>query len=452
MKKTRIGLVVILGAGVLYLALTMAMGEAARRVLVSIEHQMPEGYKMSHGAIETGKWVPEIVVHDVAVTAGDAKVFTAAVMKVRGWPEIGHSGARIWSLDMTDMKWDRTFTASAATLHLTRPGIEVIGSVLAAAKPLDNATLSFADGQITGLTLANADKKLSGTVQTIKLGMALDGWISFVSLQEASAQIESTEIPFRKATVKEMTLQRVPLVSFVSIMNPDPMYWMSRPIDGVKALDFSAETSDGAGSLVFSSLVVDEVTKSEDGIPVSGHLKLSGLGFVPVKEGGDAFSSTEVEMRAKVDPAKKVFALEQFSIASPENCEVQMRMNLSAIPWPPSRAADVTQWIGASVSNLEFSYRDLGFTRRRVEAEAKTRGVSSADLAAEMHTKLLATGAFEGARLSQVAAELSKFIESPTKISVVARPEKPVLLMQLLMASRNPEPVAEALNLFVSTQ
>lgn len=439
-KLITLGLVAaLLGGG--YCAANWVLALTAQTVLRIAETKLPPNVTFAHGALTTSLWRREVTLADVTVQKPNETI-TAQKVTLHGWPWYWGGRLSISQADINDVQVVGAPTVTVQHIQINHPAV-----LVQAPNTLTfmSATMSQAIGSTSSIAEAKTGafdgKRLVYLNVTGFEAHQVDAIGTPLQMTVASLKVDNPNLPLLQDREPQVLLLRLLLQDSLRGLVVEDMTVKRQEQEGIHLdkLVLDGQKTSGIARTALG-ITVDGLRVARFALPPDVQLQLTTLGQDSLQIKG--------EFATQLDPDKKKLVFYPAHLLISDMIDVTVKGEMSNIQ-SSQQLADGIALAEAGVLSLELHVRDLGYVKRRVDSQAKIRGVShEAYIAREMENYPMLRGT--GASLDRLRQALTDFGLNSGELVIVARPPQPVSLMQLVFLANRPNDLLQKLGVFAT--
>ena len=441
------------------------LNKSANAVLDRLEASLPEGATLAHGALTTNLLRREVVLSGFEVKAPDAvgaRTLSATSLRLAGLPWLTRGSFELGELVVEGLRVERNGIVTAGRWAITRPGVQVLNQLAATDRAIGQ--FSFAAAEVNDLTVQRSNPVLNVKVDYIRSGALAGGILQDVVMSGIHAESQDVSGPLVKLGLEKLTADDVDITR---VLAADGNIDLTAPVfsNSVSALAISKLTlgPDGGQPITLSGLTLGgaglaDGTRTAIDIKVEELITPTAAMSAPARRHYEALGyqrmAINLDLAGEYNPQTRLATLNRFNFVALNAATVSLKLALGGIAKPENRPFDqaaAQDMLSTATLNLfDLAVTDSGYVKRQVAMGAKQLEVEPDIYVGQLINRIRppagATG--EGAqKLASLYRAVSSFLLNPGELTISAKPENPVLFMQMLMGLGNLPALAETINI-----
>lgn len=463
MKKILISvsvLAVVAGGG---LVLGQKMLErSAEQSMALLRASLPPGVMLTYDKPQTSLLHREVRINNISAKAAPmggvaGRQLSVQDFTLRGVPWLTGQNLSFSELDMSGLRIEGMDGYSLDHIHITRPGFNPAG--IHTPRDISFSALSFEGLSATrtsdGAVIKVPAAKLGQLVEGILASGVIEGYESHGPGQD----MKPTTTRLAKLEVQKADLNRLVgpqgTINYMAALS-------STAVEGITATGLSIGDAEGPG-IELAALQLGGAGTPE-GARTALSVQLQGFTVYPkamsaseqqyYRNLGYETLSANVQMKVAFSPEEKTFSVEQFTADANNMGHVELSVSLGNVPdmaklaENPQSARFILPMV--TFRGLDVKIRDQGFLKRQIAYGADQMQVEPQVYVEQVIGALRPADGATGpgaVRLGQLYRAVSTFLLGPGELTIAAKPQNPVPLMQFLVGMHGLPAIAEAVNL-----
>ena len=442
-------LAALVGGG--FIAADRLLAASAYALVNQLQAGLPEGASFTHGELKTSLLHREVSLDSVDVKTPDGN-FTAKRLVMRGLPWLSREQISVGQIELEDASFNGPFAMTAEHFRVDRPLLKVQEGQ---AQP----QFSFQSATLGNFSFKRQDVNFSLSLPDLKVGAFEGNRLAHLEARAAEGTLpDNTGVPIiirlESLAVDGFDLALLSAQTPLQLISPLMLQDSLRNL----ALDGFSMRREGKEGLSldkfsFNGTGVSGTSRTELGVEVLG-LKIAREGLPPeIADQLQAIGKEALEIRAefgsKLELEDKRLVFQPLRITIPDMLEISLRSELGNVQ-SADQVANGVAMAAASLGLVEFHLKDLGFVKRRVDTQARLRGVSREDYVASEISVIAPARGGGGPQTERLAKAFQNFMLNSGELVLVARPSEPLSLMQMFFLANRPESLLEKLGVFVT--
>ncbi len=447
-------IVVLLGVatvvlGGLYVAGDYLLARTAEQFVDSFQKGLPEGTTLSYDRMESNLLRRQVLLGNLKIRAPAGAVtytLTAGEVALQGIPLLGARSVTLGHISASKLQVGFGNEIGAETVSFD--GLD-----------LHPGGVSFAEGDIAGLYLRGATGPALVQSATVKLGALQDNVLSSLVAEGLQVRLNPENVN-QLMQVGHVEVKAVNVPALIEARSNPRSLLLRDTLGEVHFSDFSlsgeADTRVSIGTLAFKG------ESAGNGYRKNLLLDVTGIAL-PVQQApvqvqavlglNGATSTLPAEFHVAIlhNPESRLLTLDSAKLVVPGQGELQAKGEVSGVS-SLMLLENPAGFAAMSFDGFEFHYTDMGVVQRRVQAEAERMAITPDVYAEQIINKLGPQMEVLGRRGTQIRDVLYNFISNPRYLSFVAKPARPVSLLQLAPLLNAPAQLADILGIFASSE